>query len=98
MKRLITAVALATAAIASGCATYDTPSRTTYYDSYGRPYAMASSADAVLNPTVPVAEGDNGAIPYRQYSMFFKDRGLHQEVPSALTPKIIVDPPVRPAG
>jgi hypothetical protein len=99
MKRLISAAAIATAAIASGCATYDTPYQTTYYDAYGRPYAapMASKADAALNPTVTVAEGDNGALPYRQYSMFFKDRGLHQEVPSALTPKIIVAPPT-PAG
>jgi PBP1b-binding outer membrane lipoprotein LpoB len=82
MKRLISAAAIATAAIASGCATYDTPYQT--------------KADAALNPTVTVAEGDNGALPYRQQSMFFKDRGLHQEVPSALTPKIIVAPPVQP--
>jgi hypothetical protein len=99
MKRLISAAAIATAAIASGCATYDTPYQTTYYDANGRPYTkMSSKADAVLNPTVTVAEGDNGALPYRQYSMFLKDRGLHQEVPSALTPKIIVNPPVRTEG
>jgi len=82
MKRLISAAAIATAAVASGCATYDTPYHT-------------AKADAALNPTVVVAEGDNGAIPYRTQSMFFKDRGLHQEVPSALTPKIVVAPPDR---
>jgi hypothetical protein len=98
MKRLISAVALATAAIASGCATYDPPTRTTYYDAngrvvyydaYGKPYyrPMGSKADAVLNPSAPTSEGET---PYREYSMFFKDRGLHQEVPSALTPKIVV--------
>ena len=76
MKRLISAVAIATAAIASGCATYDTP--------------RYAKADAALNPTVPTSENET---PYRQYSMFFKDRGLHQEVPSALTPKIVVMPP-----
>jgi hypothetical protein len=94
MKRLISAVAIATAAVASGCATYDTPYRTTYYDAYGRPYTtpMSSKADAVNNPTVPTTEGE---MPYRQYTMFFKDRGLHQEVPSALTPKIVVAPPAK---
>jgi hypothetical protein len=101
MKRLIPVAAIAAAAFASGCATYDSPYGTTYYDAYGRPVVtpMATRADGVLNPTVPVAEGDNGAVPYRQYSMFFKDRGLHQEVPSALAPKIIVGPPATtPAG
>ena len=81
MKRLISAAAIATAAVASGCATYDTPYHT--------------KADAAANPTVVVAEGDNGAMPYRQYTMFFRDRGLHHEVPSALTPKIVVAPPDR---
>jgi hypothetical protein len=94
MKSLMTAVAVATAAIAGGCATYDTPYQTTYYDANGRPYThhMVAKADAVNNPSIPAGEGDNAAMPYREYSMFFKDRGLHQEVPSALTPKIVVPP------
>ena len=79
MKRLISAAVIAAAAVASGCATYDTP----YY---------TKRADASLNPTVVTSEGE---MPYRQQTMFFKDRGLHQEVPSALTPKIVVAPPDR---
>jgi hypothetical protein len=84
MKLLTSALALATAAMASGCATY-----------YDRPaqvaYVPAGTAIAVpaANPTVPVAEGNNSAMPYTANSMFFKDRGLHQEVPGALTPKLV---------
>ena len=81
MKSLITAVAVTTAALASGCATYDS-----------QHYASAKAA-AAANPSVVVAEGDNGATPYRQQSMFFKDRGLHQEVPSALVPRTVEPPP-----
>lgn len=79
MKQLTGAVALAVAAMASGCATYDTP--------YGTKVAARAG-----NPTVVVAEGDNGAMPYTTRSMFFKDRGLHYEDPSALTPKVVEAP------
>ena len=80
MKLLTSAIALATAAMATGCATYS-----------DRPYMGI----AATNPTVVVAEGDNNAMPYTTSSMFFKDRGLHFEDPSALTPKIVVAQPTR---
>jgi hypothetical protein len=99
MKRLIIGTALASAALASGCATYDTPSYATY-DVYGRPVYGTSTVtptSGVLNPTYPVAEGDINAVPYREYSMFFKDRGLQQQVPSALTPHVVL-PPAGPVG
>ena len=101
MKRLIIGAALASAALASGCATYDTPRTYASYDVYGRPVygsTMVTPASGVLNPTYPVAEGDNNAVPYREYSMFFKDRGLQLQVPSALTPHVVVAPSVIPAG
>ncbi len=79
MKILTSAVALAIAAMATGCATYDTP--------YGTKVATRAA-----NPTVVVAEGDNSAMPYTTRSMFFKDRGLHFEDPSALTPKVVDAP------
>jgi hypothetical protein len=86
MKLLTSAFALAAAAMASGCATYyDPPAKVAYVPASGVVGAPAA------NPTVPVAEGNNSAMPYTANTMFFKDRGLHQEVPGALTPKI-VDP------
>jgi hypothetical protein len=101
MKRLIIGAALASAALASGCATYDTTGTYATYDVYGRPVygtAMVTPANAVLNPTYPVVDGDNNPVPYRQYSMFFRDRGLHQQVPSALTPQVVVPPSAVPVG
>ena len=84
MKYLLTAVALATAAVASGCATYDKP----YYARYDGDRVVAR-ANAAQNPTVVVADTEDNAMPYTQHSLFFKDRGLHFEDPSALTPKIV---------
>ena len=86
MKLLTSAVTLAVAAMASGCATYyDRPAQVAYVPA-GTAIAVPAS-----NPTVPVAEGNNSAMPYTANTLFFKDRGLHQEVPGALTPKL-VDP------
>jgi len=73
--KLLTSALVLTAAVASGCATYDRP--------------VVATTAAAENKTVVVAEGDNNAMPYTQRSFFFKDRGLHIEDPSALTPKIV---------
>ena len=76
------AIALVSAAALGGCATY--------------PDGTTRVASASANPNVVVAEGDNNAMPYTQQSFFFKDRGLHYEDPSALTPKIVSTPPAVP--
>ncbi len=81
MKLLTSAVVLMAAAMAGGCAFHR------YDDNDARRVALVTPAAA--NPTVVVAEGNNGATPYTERSFFFKDRGLHTEDPSTLAPKII---------
>ena len=81
MKLLTSAVVLLAAAMAGGCAFHR------YDDNDSR--RLAAAPNAAANPTVVVAEGDNGATPYTQRSFFFHDRGLHTEDPSTLAPKIV---------
>ncbi len=82
MKLLTTAAVLLAAATAGGCAFHR------YDDNDARRVALATP-NAAENPTVVVAEGNNGATPYTQRSFFFHDRGLHLEDPSTLAPKIV---------
>jgi hypothetical protein len=73
MRLAIASTLLLGAAALGGCATYPDT----------RPATLTKVDTGV------VAEGENNAMPYTQRSFFFKDRGLHVEDPSALTPKVV---------
>jgi len=46
---------------------------------------------ALEQPTEPVlVTADNSAMPYTTESYFFRDRGLHYEDPSTLSPKAYI--------
>ncbi|MGE5616165.1 MAG: hypothetical protein ACM3X5_04550 [Bacillota bacterium] len=49
---------------------------------------------ALEQPTEPVlVTADNSAMPYTTESYFFRDRGLHYEDPSTLSPKAYIAVP-----